>query len=184
LTLDRLETAERRFQECLASSIFSLRVASAKNVTELVIVVPTAGTTEAFFGFVMEESWCRGKVGSLPLALHFSSARRSCWNVEIAEAISKGGGKGGKPGVGFPCFPLAVISTALLRSLNKEDAVIGVFAGSKTALAPRFASGSAKIPRSFRSHHNGHRLGPAGGDVHQDKALWSVVFSARDELGV
>jgi hypothetical protein len=37
-------------------------------------------------------------------------------NVGIAWfwAISKGGGKGGKPGLGFPCFPRTVISTAYL----------------------------------------------------------------------
>jgi hypothetical protein len=40
------------------------------------------------------------------------SRRRSGGNVGIAGAISKGGGKGGKPGFGFQGFPRTVISTA------------------------------------------------------------------------
>ena len=41
------------------------------------------------------------------------------WPSELLEcgnrnAISKGGGKGGKPDFGFPCFPRTVTSTALL----------------------------------------------------------------------
>ena len=46
------------------------------------------------------------------LSLLNRNSRRSCGNVGIAAAISKGGGKGGKPAFGFPGFPPPGISTA------------------------------------------------------------------------
>src|SRR5689334_20991986 len=47
-----------------------------------------------------------------PTRLLNRNSRRSCGNVGIAAAISKGGGKGGKPAFGFPGFPRPGISTA------------------------------------------------------------------------
>jgi hypothetical protein len=35
------------------------------------------------------------------------------WESRWVCVISKDGGKGGKPGLGFPCFPRAVISMAM-----------------------------------------------------------------------
>jgi hypothetical protein len=46
-------------------------------------------------------------------------------------AISKGGGKGGKPDLGFPCFPRTVISTALLLGFSMREAINDVLAGSQ-----------------------------------------------------
>src|SRR4051794_4919874 len=39
------------------------------------------------------------------------------WESRWFCAISKGGGKGGKPGFGFPCFPRTGISTAYLSAV-------------------------------------------------------------------
>src|SRR5689334_3095593 len=56
-----------------------------------------------------EQQWESGKPAfGFPL-FH---CRRGCGNVGIAQfAISKDGGRGGKPGVGFPRRPRPVIST-------------------------------------------------------------------------
>src|SRR5215472_8376882 len=47
------------------------------------------------------------------LGFETETSRRRGGNVGIAAAISKGGGKGGKPAFGFPRFPAPGISTAL-----------------------------------------------------------------------
>jgi hypothetical protein len=60
--------------------------------------------------------------GAIPSAsagcVNEANRRRTCGNVGIADAISKRGGKVGKPAFGFPGFPGRVIS---IRSLRCAD---------------------------------------------------------------
>ena len=103
------------------------------------------------------------KRGCLASPLYRKTSRRSGGNVGIARAISKGGGKSGKPGVGFPGFPRTVISTAF-RSMCFGSLLLLV-CGSAEAI--RLRSGlqdmsaiSDSIQQRFAEPRVGDYLGP------------------------
>jgi hypothetical protein len=67
----------------------------------------------------------------LPHLIYRQSSK--LWECGNREAISKGGGKGGKPDFGFPGFPRTVISTAWPMSLQLGSFLL-FFRGSAEAI--------------------------------------------------
>ena len=67
----------------------------------------------------------------LPHLIYRQSSK--LWECGNREAISKGGGKGGKPDFGFPGFPRTVISTAWPISLQLGSLLL-FFRGSAEAI--------------------------------------------------
>jgi len=143
---------------------------------------PWPGIQRFAFGFRERESSSRGKVGSLLLALHFSSGHRSCWSVGIATRF---------PGaVGRVENLLLVFHAFHGRHFNSSspDFSMGERLPSLPCQISKQRACNLSSPahlRGFRacvsSHHHGRRLGPAGGDVGRDEA-WGVLASVRHEF--
>jgi hypothetical protein len=75
-----------------------------------------------------------------------------------SQAISKGGGKDGKPAFGFPGFPPPVISTALLLGVGRLIKPAPLLTGYKES---NMVSGSDTKALKVRLEHHGHRSLPS-----------------------
>ena len=91
----------------------------------------------------------RGKVGNLLVVFHFSIRGEArlweCGNLAVLARFPRGGGKGGKAALAFPCFPRAVISIALSR------APVQVRGGDGASILQRRSS-CARAAAIFRAH--------------------------------